>query len=103
MRPAIRIAVVLVTISAVETVLPGANVRPAQATEVGGARRFGLGFQLGDPTAITGKVFLGGENALDFGLGFWGYGYGRCWNRNDRAYYTCDGGYGRLSLHGDYL
>jgi len=31
----------------------------AQATEVGNSRNFGLGFQIGDPTAITAKAFLG--------------------------------------------
>lgn len=48
--------------------------RPAQATEVGYGRRFGLGFVLGDPTGLSAKYWIGSTNALDFGLGFWGYG-----------------------------
>lgn len=48
---------------------------------------FGLGIMLGEPTGISAKYWISGENALDFGLA-WG-GLGR------------DGGY--LHLHGDYL
>jgi hypothetical protein len=33
-------------------------------------RPFGLGFVLGEPTAITGKYFLSGDEAVDFGLSF---------------------------------
>lgn len=75
----------------------------AAATEVGNGRNFGLGFQVGDPTALIGKVFVGGENAIDFGLGFGSYGYERCWDGARRRYYDCRGGYGRLSIHADYL
>jgi hypothetical protein len=49
--------------------------------------RFGLGIMLGEPTGISAKYWISGENALDFGLA-WG-GLGR------------EGGY--LHLHGDYL
>lgn len=38
------------------------------------ARRFGLGFVLGDPTAITAKYWLKADGAVDFGLSF-GTGY----------------------------
>lgn len=42
----------------------------AHATEVGSSRPFGLGIQLGAPTGITGKVYLGGRrNAIDFAFG----------------------------------
>lgn len=42
----------------------------AQATEVGSSRPFGLGIQLGAPTGITGKIYLGGRrNAIDFAFG----------------------------------
>ena len=47
----------------------------ASATEVGYGRKFGLGLELGDPTGLTGKLWVGPTNALDFGLGFWGYGW----------------------------
>jgi hypothetical protein len=47
-----------------------ALVSRAEATEIGSSRKFGLGIQLGEPTALTGKLYLGGrENALDFALG----------------------------------
>ena len=83
------------------TVVAGASAT-ANATEVGSARRFGLGFQVGDPTAIIGKAFIGGENAIDFGVGFGGYGYNRCRDRNGN-WHDC-GGYGNdLSLHADLL
>lgn len=84
------------------TIVAGASAT-ANATEVGSARTFGLGFQVGDPTAIIGKVFVGSGNAIDFGLGFRGWGYGRCRDRRGNYYYNC-GGYGNdFSLHGDYL
>ena len=84
------------------TVVAGASAT-AYATEVGSARTFGLGFQVGDPTAIIGKVFVGSGNAIDFGVGFGGYGgYGRCRDREGRWYRDC-GGYGHLSLHADLL
>lgn len=42
----------------------------AGATEIGSGRPFGLGIQLGGPTGITGKYYLGGRrNALDFLVG----------------------------------
>ena len=42
----------------------------AGATEIGESRQFGLGIQLGDPSGITGKIYLGGRvNAVDFALG----------------------------------
>lgn len=83
------------------TILVGAS-GTANATEVGGSRTFGLGFQLGDPTAVIGKVFLGGGNAFDFGLGFGALGYNRCRDRDGRRYYC--GRYGTdFSVHADYL
>ena len=42
----------------------------AGATEIGAARPFGLGLTLGEPSGLTGKLYLGGrQNALDFALG----------------------------------
>jgi hypothetical protein len=74
----------------------------AQATEVGNSRNFGLGFQIGDPTAITAKAFLGRGHALDFGLGFGGWGYGWCRDANNNSY-RCDDVNHDISLHADYL
>ena len=42
----------------------------AQATEIGNGRNFGLGIQLGSPSGLTGKYYLGGRrNALSFAIG----------------------------------
>jgi hypothetical protein len=71
----------------------------ARATEVGTTRTFGLGVQLADPTALIGKLFLDRNNALDFGIGFWGYG--RCYNNNGP--YACYNGNQYYSIHFDYL
>ncbi|HEX4404997.1 MAG TPA: hypothetical protein VH560_09225 [Polyangia bacterium] len=70
----------------------------AHATEVGYNRTFGLGFELGDPTGITAKLWVAPTNSLDFGLGFYGYGF------DDRCGGNCGyGGYGSGSFNMDYL
>jgi len=74
----------------------------ARATEVGTVRNFGVGFQIGDPTAITAKVFVGGSNAFDFGLGFGGWGYGWCTDANGHGY-RCGDLEKYISVHADYL
>jgi hypothetical protein len=73
---------------------------PASATEVGTVRSFGLGVQLFDPTALIGKAFLDRNNALAFGIGFWGYG--RCYDVNGNSY-ACNDYQNNFSLHFDYL
>ena len=78
--------------------LAGASAT-ASATEVGYGRNFGLGFELGDPTGIVGKLWLNRTNALDFGVGFYGYSYGFCNTANG----NCNGGYQNFSFHVDYL
>jgi hypothetical protein len=82
---------------------------PARATEVGTSRTFGLGVQIGEPTGIVGKVFLGGSTAFDFGVGFLGYGWeGRC-QAPDGHWYNCHGhdayvrDRGYISAHADFL
>ena len=77
--------------------LLAASAGPAAATEVGSRRPFGLGFALGTPTSIVGKYFIGGGNAIDFGVGFWRYR--SCYTNNNRRF--CDGG--GLGLNADYL
>jgi hypothetical protein len=73
-------------------------VRSAHATEVGHGRDFGIGVAIGSPTSVVGKVFIGGGNAIDFGLGFWTYG----WGCNDRGY--CDGrSLDVVTVSADYL
>ncbi len=69
----------------------------AQATEVGTARQYGFGFQIGEPTALTAKVFVNPITAFDFGLGF-----GGC-HDHDGHRYRCGSLASYLSLHLDYL
>lgn len=73
--------------------------RPAEATEVGTSRTFGLGFALGDPMSFVGKVFIDQGNAIDFGVGFFSL-WNRC--RNERGTRVC-GGFGSITLNADYL
>jgi hypothetical protein len=77
----------------------------ARATEVGYTRHYGVGAVVGDPTGLSGKIWVGPTNAIDMGLGFYGYGFrGGCFrDRDGRA--VCDRryGYGSTSLHVDYL
>jgi hypothetical protein len=77
------------------------SARTAQATEVGYGRKFGLGFVIGDPTGLSAKYWVGSTNSLDFGLGFWGYGFNdRCPNGTG----PCDRfGYHSGTLNIDYL
>src|SRR5262245_22378569 len=72
----------------------------AKATEVGYSRKFGLGVAIGDPTGLVAKWWIAPTNALDFGLGFWGYGINnRCFNNG-----TCPGyGYHGGTFNIDYL
>jgi hypothetical protein len=87
---------VLLTLATATILSTGAG--RAQATEVGNSRTFGLGFQIGEPTAITAKVFVGGGNAFDFGLGMGGW----CTDANNHSY-SCHDWSANLSLHADYL
>jgi hypothetical protein len=74
--------------------------RSAKATDVGYGRKFGLGVVIGDPTGLSAKWWIAQTNALDFGLGFWGYGVNnRCFNNG-----TCSGyGYRGGTFNMDYL
>src|SRR5262245_22531971 len=38
-----------------------------------GSNRFGAGVIIGSPTALTGKYWTTQDQALDFGISFWGY------------------------------
>ena len=72
----------------------------AEATEVGYARKFGLGIVIGDPTGLSAKWWIGPTNALDFGLGFWGYGVNnRCFDNGNCPRY----GYNNGTFNMDYL
>jgi hypothetical protein len=76
----------------------------AQATEVGYNRKFGLGVVIGAPTGLTGKVWVAPTNALDFGLGFYGYGFAnRCFTDNNGNVICERGGYNWATVNMDYL
>ena len=79
--------------------------RPARATEVGYGRWFGLGLIVGDPTGLSAKAWVGPTNAIDAGVGAYGYAFRRgCVGAPDRRP-VCDRGPGQrlTSLHADYL
>lgn len=71
----------------------------AQATEVGNRRNFGLGFAIGSPSSLVGKLFLGGDNALDFGVSFLRRGR---WCRNGPGPDDCNR-FSTIGVFGDYL
>jgi hypothetical protein len=59
----------------------------------------------GSPTSIVAKYFVGGGNALDFGLGFWNYGWrsrNRCYGPQNEDFCDYDG-FDVVSLNADYL
>jgi hypothetical protein len=90
---------------AAEALFAIAGGRVAHATEVGYARKYGAGVVVGDPTGLSGKIWLTNVNAIDLGFGAYGYGYrGGCFRDVDgRA--ICDRGWGQriLSINADYL
>src|SRR5262245_27361599 len=89
---------ILTTLVAVS--LLAAIAGTASATEVGYGRKFGLGVVIGDPTGLTGKLWIAPTNALDFGLGFWGYGVNnRCFQDTPCGRY----GYHNGTFNMDYL
>jgi hypothetical protein len=100
MATSIRIAAIAIAIA---VLVCASGV--AHSTEVGYSRRYGLGAVVGDPTGLSGKLWVGPTNAIDLGVGFYGYGVrGGCFrDRDGRA--ICDRRYGRssTSLHLDYL
>jgi hypothetical protein len=76
----------------------------ASATEVGYGRKFGLGVVIGAPTGLTGKAWIAPTNAIDFGLGYYGYGYGsRCYVDNNNVTRCDSGGFNWATLNVDYL
>jgi hypothetical protein len=65
-----------------------ARPRPSHASRFQANKTFGLGVMLGAPTGLSGKYFLSGSTALDFGVG-----------TIDHYYANRSG----LHLHADYL
>jgi hypothetical protein len=86
-------------IAFVAAVLLLGAARTASATEVGYNRKFGLGFEIGDPTGITAKLWVAPTNAIDFGLGFWGYGFDDCTAGRPCNHF----GYNDGTFNADYL
>jgi hypothetical protein len=93
--------------TALTTVLAGlllaVSAGSAHATEVGYGRKLGLGFVLGDPTGISGKLWVGPTNAIDAAIGFTNYGSGfgpNCYNDNTGRHCY---GYFDTSINVDYL
>jgi hypothetical protein len=92
----------ITTLAAV--MLTACFVQSANATEVGYSRKAGAGLVLGDPTGLTGKFWLGSTNALDAGLGFWGYGVNDpCWTDNNGNRHCDRFGNSNGTLNIDYL
>lgn len=62
-----------------------------------GGKSFGLGVMLGDPTGLSAKLWTSTSTALDFGVGWSGYGRGRYgyWDPacENLAYYRKNVGY----------
>jgi hypothetical protein len=76
------------------------TARTASATDVGYGRKVGLGVMVGDPTGLTAKLWVAPSNAIDFGLGLWGYGVDNCAGRGA----PCDRfGYHGGTFNADYL
>jgi hypothetical protein len=94
----------VILLSTVLATLLATGSRGAHATEVGSRRNLGLGFAVGTPTSIVGKLFLDPYSAIDVGVGFWSH-RGSCYYV-DSAGRRRGCGWGRfhaVSLNADYL
>lgn len=86
----------------VAAILMVTAARSAHATDVGYGRKFGLGLELGDPTGLSAKLWVAPTNAIDFGLGFWGFGVNAgCW-RDGNGNLHCDN-FSTGTFNADYL
>ena len=97
---------VIVAVVVVIVVVAVLGASRADATEVGYARRYGVGLVVGTPTGLTGKVWVAPAGAIDAGLGAWGYGRAGGCARDPNGRDVCDRrwrGQSGLSLHVDYL
>jgi len=83
----------------------GAWPRPADATEVGYERQYGVGVMLGDPTGLSGKAWLSRTNAIDVGLGAYAWGPPGDCVRGGPVPAACAHGWDQstISVHADYL
>jgi len=83
-------------------ILVACAARSAHATDVGYSRKFGIGLELGDPTGLSAKLWVAPTNALDFGLGWWGFGVGNNCFRNGANEVVCNT-FGGGTFNVDYL
>jgi hypothetical protein len=90
---------------ALATLLLLGAIGTARATEVGYQRQYGVGLMVGDPSGLSGKVWLSRTNAIDVGLGAYGFGPPGDCVRNGPAPAICGRGWDQntLSVHADYL
>ena len=63
---------------------------PAEAQ----SKKFGIGFIVGEPTGLSAKLWISGNNALEFGLGW------SAWGGKHDGYYDS---FSYTHLHIDYL
>ena len=78
----------------------------ARATEVGVQRQYGVGLMLGDPTGLSGKVWLSRTNAIDVGFGAYSFGPpGDCLRGGPPGQTLCARGWNQnvFSVNADYL
>jgi len=78
----------------------------ARATEVGVQRQYGVGLMVGDPTGLSGKVWLSRTNAIDLGLGAYSFGPpGDCVHGGAPGQTICARGWNSnvYSVNADYL
>jgi len=95
-----------VALAAIAAALLVSVAGPAAATEVGYARRYGLGLMVGTPTGLSGKAWVAPAGAIDAGIGGYGYGARGDCVRDPDGRDVCDRhwrGQRALSLHVDYL
>jgi hypothetical protein len=87
MKRAVLVTLAAAVVLAATLSTAEARARPSRGARFEANKTFGLGLMLGAPTAVCGKLFLGPDTALDFGVGAY-------YHWRDR-----DG----LHVHGDFL
>ncbi len=69
-RPAaVATAALTVAVLLLFSALADARPRPRRSSQFASNKEFGLGIMIGSPTALAGKLYLGRDTAIDFGVG----------------------------------